>query len=227
LIVVDNGTPNEKGRELFNELDESTVKHWLKQNQGYPGAVNAGVNRGSAPLIFILTSDVVMEPGAIAEAVKEMDNPEVGVVGCKLIFPEGTPHGQAHTTQHAGICFNLAAKSFHIFLGWSKDHPKVNQRREMAAVTGAALMTRRNLWQKIGGLNMEYGGGTFEDLEYCFLIQALGKKVVYAPQVVGTHYVGGSIVQGAQKHGFALSKNESIFNSRIMGAIAWDEWRYW
>jgi len=168
-----------------------------------------------------------MEPGTIAEAVKEMDDPEIGVVGCKLIFPEGTPHGQANTIQHAGICFNLAAKPFHIFLGWPKDHPKPNQRREMVAVTGAAFMTRRNLWQRIGGFNMEYGGGTFEDMEYCFVVQGLGKSVVYAPKVVGTHYVGGSIVHGAQRQGFNLIRNESIFRSRTMGAIAWDEWRYW
>lgn len=227
LILVDNGTPNNLGRELFAELDNSVIKHWLKINQGYPGGVNAGAHRGSAPLIFVLTSDVFMEPGSIAEAVKEMDDPEIGVVGCKLLFSEGTPHGQFDTVQHAGICFNLAAKPFHIFMSWSKDHPKVNQRREMAAVTGAALLTRRNLFMKTGGFSMEYGGGTFEDMEYCFAIRLLGKKVIYSPKVVGYHYVGGSIIQGAHKSGFNLTRNEAVFRSRVSGAIAWDEWRYW
>ena len=168
-----------------------------------------------------------MEPGSIEEAVKEMDDPSIGVVGCKLIFPEGSPRGQAGKVQHAGLATNLAADVFHIFIGWSADHPKVNTRREMNAITGAAFMTRRNLFMQAGGLNTMYGRGTFEDVEYCAKMRMLEKKVVYAPTVAGVHYVGGSIDEGANEGGFALKQNQSLYMAQMAGAVTWDEWRYW
>jgi GT2 family glycosyltransferase len=230
LIVVDNGSPENLGRELFEHLDQEGVefrKIWLKQNQGYPGAVNAGVHAGSAPLVFILTSDVIMDPGSIAVAVREMDNPEVGVVGCKLLFPEETPHGEAGKIQHAGLAMNLNGQIFHIFIGWSADHPKVNIKRDMIAMTGAAFMTRRTLFLKVGGMATEYGLGTYEDVEYCMLVKAAKKKIRYVPEVSGTHHVGGSIAFGANPSGFALGQNQSLFEARMSWAFEWDEWRYW
>lgn len=230
LIVVDNGSPGTLGRELFEHLDEEEIEYrkiWLKQNQGYPGGVNAGANVGSAPLIFVLTSDVTMDPGSIAVAVGEMDDPSVGVVGCKLLFPEETPHGEAGKVQHAGLAMNLNGQIFHIFIGWSADHPKVNIKRDMIAVTGAAFMTRRRLFLQLKGFSTEYGAGTYEDVEYCMLVKAADKKVRYVPEVSGTHHVGGSIAFGANPSGFALGPNQSLFEARMSWAFEWDEWRYW
>lgn len=230
LIVVDNGSPDGGGRDLFDQLEQEEVdfkKVWLKQNQGYPGGVNAGVHAGSAPLIFILTADVVMDEGSIKAAIDEMDNPDVGVIGCKLRFPEGTTHGEAGKVQHAGLAMNLSGKIFHIFIGWSTDHPKVNIKRDMFAVTGAAFMTRRQIFMKLGGMNAQYGAGTYEDVEYCIQTRVAGKKVRYLPAASGTHHVGGSIAYGANPGGFALNTNESLFQSRMGWAFEWDEWRYW
>jgi len=230
LIVVDNGSPGDMGRDLFDQLEQEEVdfkKIWLKQNQGYPGGVNAGVHAGSAPLVFILTADVVMDENSIKAAVQEMDDPEVGIVGCKLCFPEGSPHGQAGKIQHAGLAMNLPGNVFHIFIGWSPDHPKVNIKRDMFAITGAAFMTRRNLFLKLGGMNTMYGAGTFEDVEYCIHVRNVGKKVRYLPAASGTHHVGGSTAYGANPNGFALAQNQSLFQARMGWAFEWDEWRYW
>jgi len=230
LIVVDNGSPDQVGREVFRKLEENGIefrKIWLKNNMGYPGGVNAGVHAGDSPLVFILTADVVMDPGSIAHAVAEMDDPNIGVVGCKLIFPPGSQYGTEGMIQHAGLAMDLSANIFHIFLGWSADHPKVNIRREMYAITGAAFMTRRSLFLKVEGLNTLYGAGTYEDMEYCVRMKELGRKIVYAPKVSGTHHVGGSMVAGANKGGFALEQNKQLFMARCGRALEWDEWRYW
>lgn len=230
LIVVDNGSPDGLGRDLFEHLEQEEVdfkKIWLKQNQGYPGGVNAGVHAGSAPLIFLLTADVVMDSNSIVAAVQEMDDPEVGIIGCKLCFQDGSPHGQAGKVQHAGLAMNLGGEVFHIFIGWSTDHPKVNTKRDMFAITGAAFMTRRQIFMKLGGMDTAYGTGTFEDVEYCLRIRAAGKKVRYVPKASGTHHVGGSIAFGANPKGFALAQNRSLFQSRMSWAFEWDEWRYW
>jgi len=230
LIIVDNGSPGGIGRDLFEHLEQEEVdfkKIWLKQNQGYPGGVNAGVHAGDAPLVFLLTADVIMDPGSIAAAAQEMDDPEVGLIGCKLLFPKGSPHGQEGKVQHAGMAMDLAGNIFHIFIGWSADHPKVNIKRDMFAMTGAAFMTRRQIFMKVGGMSTLYGRGTYEDMEYCLHIRAAGKKVRYVPEVSGTHHVGGSIAFGSNPAGFALDQNRSLFQARMAWAFEWDEWRYW
>ena len=242
MIIVDNGTPawvsNVDEKEISPKEMAKPVKELLRtnhdrfirleQNAGYPGGVNAAVKAGRSPLILILTADVFLEPGAIQNMVTVMDNPEVGVVGMKLLFPLDmeSPHGPGGTVQHAGLAFGIQGKPYHVFIGWSSDNPRVNVRRDMAAVTGACFMTRRNLWREIGGFDTRYGLGTFEDLDYCFSIRLMGKKVMYEPTAVGYHLVSGAKLQGANTRGFNLPMNETIFRGKWAHMLAWDEWRY-
>lgn len=239
VTVVDNGTPEwtDEHGNVIDPKDQATAirdilgrgdKFFrLRENAGYPGGMNAAVNRGQAPLILLLTADVVLQPGAITTLVKEMDNPDVGIAGPKLVFPQESPHGPPETIQHAGINFNIKGDPIHTFIGWSKDHPKVNEKVQVPAVTGACFITRRKLWNQIGGFNEIYGAGTYEDMEYCFAVRNLGKHVVYVPEAWGYHFVGGSIKQGAGKQGFNLPMNRTQFRGRWAGMLSWDEWTRW
>ena len=240
IIVLDNGTPawrNNDGKMLSPKEQALRVRELLRpqdgfyrleENQGYPSGYNYGISKGRSPLILIWTADVTMVPGSILEMVKMMDDPKVGVVGPKLLFPsDSSPHGPPGTVQHAGIAFNIEGNPFHPLLGWKADHPKVNVSKEVQAVTGAIFLTRRSLWNEIGGFWTGYGRGTFEDMEYCFKARSMGKKVIYLPAAWGTHHVGGSLVQGAERRGFALPINASLFRGRWGESLAWDEWRFW
>lgn len=242
LIVLDNGTPpwvsSQDGSEISPQEMAAPVREHLRpnhdmlmrveQNVGYPGGINACVAQGASPLILILTADVFLEPSAINQMVRVMDNPDVGVVGLKLLFPTQmeSPHGPGGTVQHAGLAFGIAGKPYHVFIGWSAENPRVNVRRDMAAVTGACFLTRRSLWQQIGGFDQRYGLGTFEDIDYCFAMRALGKSVMFEPTAVGYHLVSGANLQGANKNGFNLPMNETIFRGKWAHMLAWDEWRY-
>lgn len=223
LIVVDDGTPDTSVTDFLENYPLRARKLVMKENKGYPAAVNVGANHGVSPLIIVLTTDVIMQPNSLVELVKEMDDPEVGVVGCKLLFPKESTMGPPERIQHAGIAFGINARPFHIFLGWTPEHPKVNIRREMGAVTGACFITRRNVFAQLHGLNEVYGKGTYEDMEYCFLVRSEAKKkVIYAPKAWGYHYVGASAGQG-----YPLNRNASIFKANVGNQFEWDEWRYW
>jgi GT2 family glycosyltransferase len=240
IIVVDNGTPpwsNDQGQTILPGEQAGGTRDLLRpqdgffrleENQGYPGAINLGVSKGSSPLILIWTADVVMQPGSITEVVKVLDDPKVGVAGVKLLFPiDESPHGPPGMVQHAGIAFDIEGSPYHIFIGWRSDHPKVNKQREVAAVTGALLMTRRSLFEGLGGFQTIYGKGTYEDMDYCFACREQDYKVIYCPTAWGYHYVGGSIRHGAGKSGFALHVNATIFKGRWTHMLQWDEWMYW
>ncbi|KKN62752.1 hypothetical protein LCGC14_0508710 [marine sediment metagenome] len=239
IIVLDNGTPefnNDDGTTISPETQSAGVKKLLRksdklvrleENRGFPGGINFAVSKGKAPLILILSADIVLLNGAITNLINEMDNPEIGVVGIKLLFPEqDSPHGPPGSVQHAGHAVDISGKIIHIYLGWSRNNPKVNTRKEMASITGSCFITRRGLWTDIGGLHEGYGKGTFEDVDYCFNARAHGKKVVYSPQSEAYHIVGGSIIQGAGSDGFNLAANEQIFRGRWVNGLEWDVYRY-
>lgn len=240
VIVVDNGTPAWQDQEkntitpadqaigLRKRLRSQDAYFRLDQNRGYPEGVNFAVSKGTSPLILVLTADVVLATGCVAALVRRMDNPDVGVAGPMLLFPEGSTHGPPGRVQHAGLVFDIKGRPFHQFIGWQPTHPKVNVECDVAAVTGACFITRRSLWSDIQGFSAVYGVGTFEDVDYCFAVRAQGKRVLFAPEARGTHGVGGSIQVGTMPpNGFPLPMNETIFKGRWAHMLAWDEWRRW
>lgn len=240
LIVVDNGTPDwqdhegnviqpsdqaKKIKELMRPIDGF---YRLENNEGYPGACNYGLMKSNAPLVLIWTSDVIMTPGSIKEMLRVMDDPDVAIVGAKLIFPtDESPHGPPGMIQHAGIAFNIEGHPFHVLLGWPPDHPKANIEQEVMAVTGAIMLVRRSLFEMTRGFSPAYGKGTFEDMDLCFSAREAGKKIMYCPSAWGTHYVGGSFKKGAGPQGFNLQLNSIVFRGRWAHRLQWDEWRYW
>ena len=245
IIVVDNGTPgweqkDENGEPngviITPEEQSAPVREYLRkediffrleENIGYPGALNAAAARGNSPLIIVLTADVFMEPGSFTTLVREMDNPEVGVVGPLLRFPlDESPNGPPGGVQSAGIAFDIQGDPYHVFIGWSPENPRVKKRREMQGITGACYITRRSLWDQIGGMSPVYGAGTYEDLEYCFQVRALESKVIFLPDAEGFHFVGGSIMHGAGKGGFPLGTNSTIFKGRWATRLQWDAFKW-
>lgn len=239
LTVVDNGTPawqDAEGHRVTPEQQAIAVRGLLRdqdrfirleQNIGYPGGCNFGISKGRAPLVLIWSADVVMQPGSIQHLVRELDDPKVAITAPLLTFPPDTPYGPAGKVQSAGMALNIKGEPFHIFIGWSPDNPRVSQRREMAALTGAILLMRRSVFQEVGGFDPAYGRGTFEDMDLCFAMRAKGHKVIFNPVARGTHHVAGSIAQGAQKHGFSLPINGTIFRGKFATALQWDEWKWW
>lgn len=236
LILVDDcGPEQEQLGAVYRSLNGNSKVLRNKQNSGFAKTVNAGVASGTAPCILLLNSDCILEPGAIPAMLEEFDNPEVGIVGAKLLFGDNRWQ-QAGKVQHAGLCRNIQGQLVHVNLGWSADHPKVNERREMQMVTGACLMTRRKLWGQVmaeyhkygdpstGALNEVYSTGYLEDAELCLAAKAQGYKVVYQPKAVGVHYVGASMV--TSREGSTLQRNTMIFGARCGHLVAYDEYLY-
>lgn len=235
IILVDNNSPDQSEANAFyfslRENPKITILR-NKQNLGFPKACNIGAKHGNAPLIFQLNTDVILQPNSIDLLVKALDDPKIGTVGMKLLFPEDAgelkqnvsvrPSGKV---QHVGLATNIRGDFFHIFLGWSSDHPKVNKVREVYAVTGAALMTRRFLWNKIGGFNEEYGLGTFEDVEYCLSVRDLGYNIIVETKAVGIHYTNAT----AEKYGigYPLDVNRLLFMRKWARKMNWTEANHW
>ena len=258
LILVDDKSPEpDEMTAIYAALPPSATLIQNPENQGFPGSANIGVAAGQAQAILILNTDVVVKSGAITTMLETLwDNPKnlptnphfdtddykdasAGIVAPKLVFAENSPHPDTTPghIQHAGMAFNISGLPIHICVNWSADHPKVNRRKSVQIVTGACLMTRRELWNASmanyqkkgdttrGAFNEVYGRGTFEDIEFCLAARGGGFKVIYEPNAVASHLVGGS--SALQNQGYNLERNTSIFKARCGLLILWDEWIFW
>ena len=228
IIIFDNASPLEEANKFYPTIDKSIKIAKSKQNVGFPRACNQAVVRGNSPLLFFLNSDVILEPESIDKLVRVMDDPGVGVVGMRLIFP--TEHAglndqirPAGKLQHIGLSVNIRGEVHHPFMAWRADHPRVMMQDEVFAVTGAALMTRRKIWARAKGFNEIYGAGTFEDVEYCMVVREMGYNIKVDPEAVGTHYTGAT----AEKYqlGYNLRNNHMTFMQRWGNKLEWWDWR--
>lgn len=237
LIAVDDCSPEnelDQIEKLYNEVGIIPLRNY--ENQGFAKTVNTGVNKGKSEMILILNSDIELLPDTIDQMIAEFDNPEVGIVGPKLLFPLDSidPQRPAGKVQHAGLSVDFQGQIRHNNISWDAGHPTVNSRQIVQAVTGACLMTRRSVFKEVhkqyrvngdntsGAFNEVYGRGTYEDIEYCFAARALGYQVIYQPKAVGYHYVGASI----RDEGYPVQRNEMIFRARVGQMLAWDEFRF-
>jgi GT2 family glycosyltransferase len=115
--------------------------------------------------------------------VEQGQRPEVGVVGARLFYPDGT-------LQHAGIVVGTGVIGWHIFmglppsgsayLGWDRAV------RPYSAVTGACFLTRRDVFDALGGFD-ETLEVAFNDVDYCLRARDLGYEVLYTPHAVLIH----------------------------------------
>lgn len=256
VTLVDDCGPEDQQDALaviYSNLRDNERVIRNSQNLGFPRTVNRGASVGRAPTILILNSDVILADDAIPELYKtiyRVDLPDspinpvknmpVGIAGAKLVFSEDSPWNNGNNAgliQHAGIIMDLQKTPQHYALGWDADHWRVNVTRAMQFVTGAVMMVRRDLWQKItdyyrddggesgtGAFSEVYGRGTYEDIELCIMARLMGYQVVYCHTAEGTHVVGASSAAGGDQRGFDLKRNHQIFSVRCGQALIWDQW---
>jgi len=229
-IVDDLGPEQDELRGVVAQFKQDTRVRYIRNNKnsGFAASNNQGFKGGNASLLLMLNSDTrIVHDRWLSYMVSEFRDPYVGVVGARLqFFPEEAnyPAGEDRfpgKVQHAGVVFNIMGQPYHIFRGWDIDHQKVVTRREMNCVTGACLLTRRSLYSGLGGLNIVYGTGNFEDVEYCLSARMSGQKVIYQPMAQLWHYAGGS------GNSMTARRNAQLFELRCSKIVEYDEWRYW
>ena len=193
LVISDDGSRDVAMVEYLERLSHQqyTVLHHEGQ-RGFPHNVNFAVKQTSEPFICLLNSDTKACTNWLRAMMAEMEDPTVGVVGVKLVYPKNLDAPHANCIQHCGVAFDSSGCPYHIWRGIPKDAPEANQRRELNAVTFACALIRRTSWNEVGGLDEGYVGGQFEDIDFCLASRSLGWKVVYTPKAVLYHREHGS-----------------------------------
>ena len=167
-------------------------------NLGFTGGQNAMIAARCAPHVLLLNSDTVVHPGALDGLLAYLQaHPEVGILGPKLLNPDGSlqlscrrfpnPLAALFRNTPLGRLFpNNRFTREYLMADFAHDAP-----REVDWVSGAALLARKELVDRIGGLDPEFFMFC-EDVDWCWRAWKAGYKVVYLPSAVITHAIGRS-----------------------------------
>ena len=155
---------------------------------------------------------------------------KVGVAGMLLQFPEyaeglNPSIRPANKVQHVGMETDIHGKWKHVLVGWSIDNPKVLERRQCYAVTGAAFLTRRTIWNKLGGMFEGYGLGTYEDADFCMGARSLGYNIIVETRAIATHFTGATAE--SLRISYPMDYNRFVFLQRWANDLQWSEYQAW
>lgn len=158
----------------------------------YSHLVNLARPHLDTPLVLHLNNDVnALERGWLEEMAGWFTQPDVGVVGAKLVYPDRTlNHTGIIIGPHGGLAdtpFTHAAENT-VDVKWQA------AAREVSAVTGACLLTRTALYHELGGFDEKEFGVAYNDVDYCLRVRAAGHRIIYTPQARLMHW--GSATRG-------------------------------
>ncbi len=198
ITIVDNQSTQSSTRKLFEKI---TAKHpekikIIKYNKkfNYSAINNFAVARSRADIIVLVNNDVeVISKNWLSEMVSHASRPDVGCVGAKLYYSNGT-------IQHGGVIIGIGQVAGHAHKYFPGDSPgyvdRLQYAQQVTAVTAACLAIRRNIYNNVGGLNEQDLTIAFNDIDFCLRVHARGFRNIFAPKAELYHHE--SISRGSE-----------------------------
>ncbi|MGV6852992.1 MAG: glycosyltransferase, partial [bacterium] len=184
VIVVDDCSIDDTP-ELLASI-EGIKTHKNEQNLGFVGSCNKGLEFAEGDFVVYLNNDTTVTKGWLDALINTFtEHKDVGLVGAKLVYPDGSLQEAGGIIFHDGSGWNYGRNE-------NPDDPRFNFVRETDYCSGAAIMARRDLLNKLGGFDQRYSPAYYEDTDLAFQIREQGLRVVYQPASVVVHYEGVS-----------------------------------
>jgi GT2 family glycosyltransferase/SAM-dependent methyltransferase len=184
VLLVDNASSDRTGELLARVhgarlLPQSENLHFLR-------AANLGAAHARGEHLLFLNNDAQLRPGSIPAALALLDNrASIGAVGGKVVLLDGSLQEAGSIIWNDGSCVGHGR-------GQDPDDAEFQFRREVDFCSGAFLLTRRSLFEALGGFDPAYVPAYYEETDFCMRIHQAGYTVVYEPQVEILHYEFGS-----------------------------------
>ena len=198
VFVYDNNSHD--GVDVVSRLFPQVSLTMGSKNIGFSSAVNRLLEKVTAPYIMLLNPDTTIIDGFFKTVMSYMDaNPEVGIVGPKVVNRDGSTQGSARLFPTLNTAFfgrtSLLTRLFpnnrisraNILTLSSNGRSLL----EPDWISGACMVVRRQAFQDVGPLDERFFM-YWEDADWCKRMWQAGWKVVYNPNFAIMHTVGGS-----------------------------------
>lgn len=185
VIVVNNASTDETAGLLSHFQGLVTIIN-NEENRGFVDACNQGAKIARGAHLVFLNNDTVILPGWLKHLRETIEgDASIGAVGSMFLYEDGT-------IQEAGAGVWRNGQAFHYGWGGSPDDRRYNFAREVDYCSGASLLIRRDLFERLGGFDRRYAPAYYEDIDICFGVRSLGYKVVYQPMSRIIHHEGAT-----------------------------------
>ncbi len=192
IIVADNLSDEPRTVDYLAGLKHKVLRiaHPESGRFSFAYVNNQAAAHASGEYLLFLNDDTeALEPRWLRAMVGVLQNPEVGAVGAKLLYPD-------RRIQHAGVLLGggargLARHAFRLAGGDYGGYLSFAQvMRNYSAVTAACLLTRRGLFEELGGFDEARFAVAYNDVDYCLRVCERGLRVVYQPDAALLHHEG-------------------------------------
>lgn len=178
--LVDNASDDDSVTFVQTHFPQTTIIQ-NETNLGFAAGNNVALRQLQTDIAVLLNPDVVLSPDALRQmALVMQQDPQIGVVGCKLHYPGG------RLIQHAGGYLTPPQAMPGHFGILEEDHGQHDVQRDVAYVIGAAMAIRREVLTAVNRFDEGYFL-YFEDTDFCTRAKQAGFRVVYAPLAHGIH----------------------------------------
>ena len=187
-MIIENKSKEPETFAYYEKLKEEhsnlRVIRWGRAFH-YAAMHNEAVMEARGEYLLFLNNDVEIRNGDwMTEMLSHCQRDEVGAVGAKLYYPDGT-------IQHAGVVIGFGGVAGHLFAGTAGDQEgymaALVSVRQVSAVTAACMMTKKSLYGQVGGMDESFQVA-YNDVDYCLKLRALGKEVLFTPYAELTHF---------------------------------------
>lgn len=187
ILIIENNSVTDEIFTYYEELKKQgriRVAVW-EGDFNYAAINNYGASLAKGRYLLFLNNDIeVIAADWMEEMLGHCQRPEVGAVGAKLYYPDGT-------IQHAGCIIGIGGIAGHMFVGMPGDRTgylhKASIQQDLSAVTAACMMMKAEAFHAAGGFTEELAVA-FNDIDLCLKVRRAGYLVVYDPYVKMYHY---------------------------------------
>jgi GT2 family glycosyltransferase len=179
IVLVDNGTVSgELARYAASQPRIRRVTYTSPGPFNFAHKLNFAARHATGEHLLLLNDDTEIISAEWMRAMLEYSQQAaIGAVGAALLFPDGR-------IQHVGVVIGIGGGACHVLSGHPGDSPGYYGSawiiRNYSAVTGACCMTRREIFEALGGFDERFGTD-FNDVDYCLRVREAGYRIVATP----------------------------------------------
>lgn len=207
VLVVDNGSTDGSVEYLQAEFQEVKVIA-LPENKGFSAAVNAGINSGKAPLVFLLNNDTKVAPHCIEYLLEAaLQNQGFDFFASKMInyHDHSLLDGAGEGFLRGGVGYRLGTME--------NDSRFYSTSREVFGACAGAALYRKSLFEEIGTFDEDYFA-YLEDVDFNLRANCRGKKCWYVSEAEVYHI--GSATTGSKINEFTVRlSTKNNFNTIV------------
>jgi GT2 family glycosyltransferase len=188
LILIDNGSSDPETLNYLAHLEQQENVQILRRpgKFNYAALNNEAVYLAKGEIVALMNNDVeATHSGWLAAMAAQALRPEIGAVGAKLLFPDGT-------IQHAGVLLGIGdiAGHAHKYLAADDDgyQLRLHLAHNLSAVTAAMLVVRKTIFEEVGGFDEVNFAVNYNDVDFCLRLLQAGYRNLFCPDAVLIHH---------------------------------------